>query len=306
MRRIRHRVHDLQHGVHREPVRRVDRELGALGAIAAHFDEAAQRGGLERADQFRGPAPERCRFSPAGVLQLVGDLQQIADDDLIVGRVLLILVDRLGDHGRLGRRRVVSPAGIRREGGTRQTEPQLCAAQTPLPGAFVLGRRRSAIFLQQLEALVGDGMQSHVVPCAQLLRSAEPERLPGAFRVDRERLEHIHDFAHPQPAVERDGAKVVAMQPSRELRQQRVLRIGRDALDDELLASHTQRQRRALFEQMFGSAGGGRGGGGERRVALRVHRVLVEGNRELDQKIGQLSRESGLFGRRRPGHGSPR
>jgi len=38
----RHCAHDFKHRIDGQPVRRVDRKLGALSAIASHFDQAAQ------------------------------------------------------------------------------------------------------------------------------------------------------------------------------------------------------------------------------------------------------------------------
>jgi hypothetical protein len=99
---------------------------------------------------------------------------------------------------------------------------------------------------------------------------------------------------------------MVAMQATGELGEEGVLGIGGDAFDDELLAGDAEGEGRTLFEEVLGPAGDTRGRRTQRRMPFRIHRVLVEGNRELNEKIGQLSRESGLFGRRSPGHGSPR
>ena len=52
VRRVRHRAHDLEDGVHGEPVCRVDRELGALGVVAAHLDQPPQRSRLQRPYQL--------------------------------------------------------------------------------------------------------------------------------------------------------------------------------------------------------------------------------------------------------------
>ena len=52
MGRVRHGAHDVEDGVHREPVRRVNRELGALRVVAAHFDQPPQGSRLQSTDQF--------------------------------------------------------------------------------------------------------------------------------------------------------------------------------------------------------------------------------------------------------------
>ena len=125
-------------------------------------------------------------------------------------------VDRLRDHRWLGGgRRSIVGHRLRGERRPRESDPQLSAAQSPFSAALVVGRCDGRILLlQQLEPFVCDGMQTDVIPRAQLLRGAESERLARSFRFDCERLQHVRHFADPQPTVERDGAEVVAMEPS--------------------------------------------------------------------------------------------
>ena len=106
--------------------------------------------------------------------------------------------------------------------------------------------------------------------------------------------------------MERDGTEMVAMQPAGKLGEERVLRIRGNAFNNELLPGDPERNRCATLEEMLGTARHTRRGRRERRVPLRIHGVLVQRDGQLDEKIGQLSRESGLFGRRSPGHGSPK
>lgn len=51
--------------------------------------------------------------------------------------------------------------------------------------------------------------------------------------------------------MERDGAEAVSMQTAGELGEERVPGVGGDAFDDQLLARHPQRDRRAFLEQML-------------------------------------------------------
>jgi len=231
------------------------------------------------------------------MLQLIRDLQQVTDDHLVVGGALRMVIDRLGDHRRLSRRRgcVIGRQRVRGESRTRQSYPQLRA---PEPAFF----EGLVILLQQLEPFVRDGVQPDVIPGAQLFRRAEAEWLPGTFRFHGERLQHVGHFGHTHAAVERHGAEMVAMQTTGELGKEGVLCVGGDTFDDELLARHAQRERRAFLEQVLGTPGHPRRGGRERGVPLRIHRVLVQRDGQLDKEVGQLSRKGGLL--RRRGHGT--
>ena len=102
---VRHRAHDVEHSIGRESVGGIDRELRSLRVVATHLDQPPQRARLQRAHELRRAPAQRRRLGAAGGLQLVGDLQQVAHDDLIVGGAAWMLVDGFGDHRRLGGRR---------------------------------------------------------------------------------------------------------------------------------------------------------------------------------------------------------
>ena len=133
-------------------------------------------------------------------------------------------------------------------------------------------------------------MQTNVLPGTQPLWRAETEGFTSALCLDRQRLQHIRDFAGTEAAMKCDGAEMMAVQAAGELGEQRVLRIGRHTLDDELVARHAQGQGGALLEEMLGAARDPRGSGRQRRMPLRIHGVFMERDRELDEKVGQLSR----------------
>jgi len=115
-------------------------------------------------------------------------------------------------------------------------------------------------------------------------RFCDDRRLAGRLRCivghgfRRERAEDIRDFVHPQATMERDGAQVVAVETTGELRQHGVLRVRRDALDDELVPRDPQRECRPSLEQMFGAAGDSDDRRLEGWVTLRIHRVLMQGD----------------------------
>ena len=75
-----------------------------------------------------------------------------------------------------------------------------------------------------------------VVPSFRHGFPIEPERLLGSRRVDRERGERVGQLVARNAALKLERADVVLVEPLRELLQNRILRIGGDALDYQLLA----------------------------------------------------------------------
>jgi len=132
-------------------------------------------------------------------------------------------------------------------------------------------------------------------PRCQAVPVAQAQRLPGPFRFDGERPECIGHFSLFHAAPERDGAQVVTMQPTGELPQDRMLGVCRHTLDHELVAGHAQRDGRSILEQQRRAPGQARGRRRERRVPLGIHRVLVQGDRKLDQEIGEVARQGRAF-----------
>ena len=74
-----------------------------------------------------------------------------------------------------------------------------------------------------------------------------------------------------------------------------MIRVGGDALDHELPARDANRQHRVFGEQAEQGARDGVDCAVEERMADGIDRVLVQGDRKLDQKVAELARE----GRRR-------
>ena len=85
------------------PLRRAEHERTALRGVAAHGHESLQRLGLQRCNQPRGAAPERAEVGARRALQLVGNLQQVADDHLVVGIGAAMVVDGFRDVRRFRR-----------------------------------------------------------------------------------------------------------------------------------------------------------------------------------------------------------
>ena len=103
---VRGRTHHIDHRVDGEPVRCVQREREPLCRIAAHGEQPLQRLRLHLADESRNAIAERGRYALLVRVELVGDLEHVADDDLVVGGVVLVLVDGARDGRRIGRRQL--------------------------------------------------------------------------------------------------------------------------------------------------------------------------------------------------------
>ena len=215
-------------------------------------------------------------------------IQQVADDHLIVpgGLGLRVLVDGLRDDRRLGGG---GPGIVRRgrQSRPRQAHPQLGGARIPFPYGTGLVR--------ELEALVGERMQLYVRPRRQAVPVAEAERLPGPFGLDGEGPERIGHLFLLHAAPERDGTQVVAVQPPRELPEHGMLGVGSHTLDHELVAGHAEGDRRSILEQQRRAPGQPRRRRRERRVPFGIHGVLVHGDRQLDQEIGEVARQGRAF-----------
>lgn len=90
----------------------------------------------------------------------------------------------------------------------------------------------------------------------------------------------------------------MAMQSFGEPAEQRVIRIRRVSLDDQLPACDTERQHRPIDQQCFGTPDDSGDSWFEGRVALRVHRMLVQRDRQLDEKLRQIARQRSPIGPR--------
>ena len=110
--------------------------------------------------------------------------------------------------------------------------------------------------------------------------------------------------------VSLNGAQVVAVEAAGQFREEGMLGIGGDAFDHELLARDPQREGGSLLQELLRPSCHPGCRGGEQGVPLRIHGVFVQGDRQLNEEIGELPRERGTFrrrreGRRRGAHGVP-
>jgi hypothetical protein len=77
------------------------------------------------------------------------------------------------------------------------------------------------------------------------------------------------------------------VQPTCEIAEQRVGRIGRDSVHDELMAGYAEGDRLAVFQNRFQPVHEPVRGIAELGMIVRVHRTVVQDDRELDEEVGQ-------------------
>src|SRR5438093_1422862 len=118
-------------------------------------------------------------------------------------------------------------------------------------------------------------------------RTAAAAVLPG----DGEPPARIAHLPLLNAAPERDGAQVVTVQPARELPEHWMLGIGGHTLDHELVAGHTEGHRRSILKQQRGAPGHSRRRRRERWVSFGIHGMLVQRDRQLNQEIGEVTRQ---------------
>ena len=207
---------------------------------------------------------------------------------------MLVLVDRFGDGHRLERCPAVHGAfhlaamhGVGRERRGGETDPELRGA----PGGDLPFDRVRLLAVEQLETVVGERKGVDALPARRQRVRVEPDRDAISPRVDRERRHKVGQLRALHAALELDRADVVAMKAERELVEQRMIRVGGDALDHELPARDADRQHRVFGEQAEQGARDGVDCAVEERMAGGIDRVLVHGDRKLDQKVAELARE---------------
>ena len=86
---------------------------------------------------------------------------------------------------------------------------------------------------------------------------------------------------------------MVRVQPRRQITEHGIGVVGCDAFDDKLIARHAERQGGASFQEPAQPVAHTGCGWRERRMTGRIHGMLVDGERQLDQEIGQFTREGG-------------
>ena len=266
-------------------------EPTALREVAAHVQQPAQRFGLHGGDEHRRSAAKLLRFRAAGRSQLLGNLQQVADDDLVVGFDPLVLVDGARNDGGLRRQRSafgITPAIKRRARKAHPERRKLCRRRPRARGRVV----------HHLDAVERQRVEPDVRPLVAVL-SPIAERASAAIGVFGDGLDDERQLLLREAARELDNREVMAVQALGQALQHGVACIRGDAFDDKPVARHADRDVRAITEQALGAAGQSVERGLQRRVTIRVHPVAVQGDRQILQELAQLAGERLLLGRRR-------
>ena len=195
----------------------MQQKTAALTAVATHLEQAREGVGIERADQPGNPLLELCCFSHLAGSELIGDLQHVSDNDLVVRRDTLMSLDRVGYEvrirvSRLGLSLAVRRPPIRRipgDGGPCKTDPELrrpCSALATLGFGLVFG-----VFLHQLQPIVGEGVEMNPSPLLQQLARHQSQRLACAVGFDRDEPERLTKLLGAHPALEGDGAELMSV-----------------------------------------------------------------------------------------------
>lgn len=83
------------------------------------------------------------------------------------------------------------------------------------------------------------------------------------------------------------------IEPSSQIREDGILAVGSHTLDDELPARHAHGQRAAVSQELLVPEEQSLDRRLRRSVVGRIDRELVQDDRELDQKLRELTRERG-------------
>src|SRR6188508_3415940 len=89
----------------------------------------------------------------------------------------------------------------------------------------------------------------------------------------RQGTERLFQFVYFKSSRQTDGPQVMPMQSLGQPTQDRLVRIRRDAVDDQLSSGDAEYERRSLVKQTSDAAGEASNRRGERRVAPRIHRM---------------------------------
>jgi len=171
VRGLRGGLEDIEDRVHGHAIGRIGDELAPLRKVAPS-PPAAAGFRAEGPNEPRRPPPQRRSLGAARRLELGGDLQQVADDHLIVPRGfgLRMLINSLRDHRRLRGR---GPGVFRRrgQGRPRQAHPQLGRPRIPFPD-------RGTVLVRELQALVRERVELYVRPGRQAVSIAQAQGCP--------------------------------------------------------------------------------------------------------------------------------
>ena len=242
VRRVRRRLHEVDHGIHRHALRRIKHELAPLDDVASHLHQVVQGLRLQRRHQAGNALLQRRCFLAALGLEFLRNLQEVAHHHLIVRGVALVIVDGLGHDDRIGgvcRLEIRVLVEVSRQRGAGETNPQLGGpAAAPAHLGLVVFRR---LFLEQLQLLEGQRIKAGVRPLCQHVIVFEAQRPWTPPSLHRQGGQHVANFRGRHTLAELHRAQMVPVQAQREIPQHGIGFLGGHALDDQLVTRHAER-----------------------------------------------------------------
>ena len=234
---------------------------------------------------------------------MLGDLDQVADDGLLVPALGRARVDRRGHFRRIGvdvvpratpgslatplaaaAAAAVPAALIHDHRRLREREPELRATRYRTRAALLL----TLFIADELQPLVRLPVQRDVPPVGGDTRRRGQRLLPQLFRIAREAREERRQLVERESVREAEPGEPVPMQPLREATQMRVARIGGVAVDHELIPRHSHRHGIDVGEQWCNPLDQTLLRGRQCRMPAGIHRTPLQRHRELDEKIREL------------------
>ena len=105
-------MHEPQNRLAVQALGRTDQEFVPLSAVTAHVEKPGERARVHRRYQLPHTLVQLNRLGATGRSQFLDDLQQVADDHLVVSVALGVLGDGARDRRRIARRLVPIPVGL--------------------------------------------------------------------------------------------------------------------------------------------------------------------------------------------------
>jgi hypothetical protein len=145
-------------------------------------------------------------------------------------------------------------------------------------GVAAIALRRRRFVADDFEAIECERMQTQMWPIGQLSGRRKAEWPPSGVVLLGEGVQRGRDLIGFDARQNADRAEVMSMEVLCQAAEDGLIGIGGDAVDDQLIARHAERDRRPAFEQPFGACRQAFRGRSERGVAGRIHGVLVKRN----------------------------
>src|SRR6476659_5147801 len=86
-------LHQVYHGFDSNALGSIEEKTATLGLVATHLQKFLERRLLERTNEMRDAALQPGCFDTVGAAQLLSDLEEVADDNLVISLFTLVLVD---------------------------------------------------------------------------------------------------------------------------------------------------------------------------------------------------------------------